>query len=230
MSVNLSDDLVRADEIPASRRFRLSDDQLRRAIEAGIIKPGDGPGDRVTLEQYHQLGEADILTDRDRVELFGGWLVTRMTMYPPHRISTRSTRVALERVVPPGWYVDQNAAVTMPVSGSEPEPDVQVVRGDSKDFSDRHPGPQDIALLVEVSDSSLSEDRGFQKRLYATDRVPIYWIVNLRNMRVEVYTEPSGPTGTPDYGKRADYTMDEAVPLVIDGVEIARILVSELLP
>ncbi len=231
MSVNLHDPLSSAD-IPAGRLHRLTADQLRRAVEAGILAAGDGaePSPRLTLDLYHRMVEAGILSPSDRVELLGGWLVTKMPIYPPHRIATRKVRIVLERLVPPGWYVDQDAPVTMPLSGSEPEPDVQVTRGDSGDYADRHPGPDDVALLVEVSDSSLPDDRGFKMRLYATDRVAVYWIVNLQDGWLEVYTEPSGPAAVPGYGRRSDYGADDEVPVMLDGREVGRVAVRDLLP
>lgn len=230
MSTNLSDSLVSAEEIPVSRRFRWSGEQIDRALEAGILRHRSEADDRITLDQYHQLGEADILTTLDRVELLGGWLVSRMTIHPPHRASTFNTHDALVQLGLPGCFVDQNAPVTMPVSGTEPEPDVLVVRGRSGDFSDHHPGPRDVALLVEVSDSSLSGDRTIKKRLYATDRVAVYWIVNLQTLRIEVYTEPSGPGESPDYARCDLYVPGDSVPVILDGREVGRIAVSDLLP
>jgi hypothetical protein len=231
MSVNLHDPLSSAD-IPADRLHRLSAEQLRRAVEAGILAPGDaaGPSPRLSLDQYHRMDEG-ILTKDDRVELLGGWLVARTPINPPHRTASWKVRVALERIVLPGWYVDEQKPVTLPLSGSEPQPDVQVTRGDNPgDYADRHPGPDDVALLVEVSDSSLPDDRGFKKRFYAADRVAVYWIVNLQDRRLEVYTEPSGPADVPDYGRRSDYGPDDEVPVMLDGREVGRVTVRDLLP
>lgn len=87
-----------------------------------------------------------------------------------------------------------------------------------------------MGLLVEVADSSLKRDRGFKKRLYAAARVAIYWIVNLRDRQVEVYTLPSGPGKKPDYRRHHDYAVNEEVPLVLDGIEVGRIAVKDMLP
>jgi Uma2 family endonuclease len=113
---------------------------------------------------------------------------------------------------------------------SEPEPDVAVVRGSDDDYSDHHPGPEDVPLLVEVADTSLRRDRGFKKAIYAKARIAVYWIVNLIDRRVEVYTQPTGPAAAPDYGQHQDFGETDQVPLVIEGREVARIAVSELLP
>ncbi len=232
-------------EIPADRLFRLTEDQFRRMTAAGVFGPAEpvalvdglvreaGPGGALhhfRLDQYHRAGSEGILTTYDRVELLGGRLVVKPKMNPPHRISTFAVRTALEGVVPEGWYVDQQAAVSLPLSDTEPEPDVQVTRGHPRDYADRHPGPADVALLVEVSDATVSLDRGYQKRLYATDGVPVYWIVNIPKRRVEVYDEPSGPTERPDYASRRDYGPGERIPVVIEGREVGTVGASDLLP
>ena len=87
-----------------------------------------------------------------------------------------------------------------------------------------------MALLVEVSDSSLRQDQKTKKRLYARAAVPVYWILNLEDSRLEVYAEPSGPADEPDYRQHQDYGPDVAVPVVIDGREVGRLTVRDLLP
>jgi Uma2 family endonuclease len=172
--------------------------------------------------------EAGILTDDDPVELLEGWLVTKMPKKPPHRVATGLTRTALERHVPTGWYLDVQEPIT--TEDSEPEPDVVVVRGERRQYLDRHPGPQDAGLLVEVADTTLARDRTFKKRLFAQERVPVYWILNLVDRQVEVYTDPSGATESPDYQHQQIYREGEEVPLVIEGRELGRIPVRDLLP
>lgn len=183
---------------------------------------------RLSLDQYHEMIRAGILTDDDPVELLEGWLVAKMPKNPPHRVATQLSREALERVVPAGWYVDAQEPVT--IGDSEPEPDVTVVRGSRRDYRDHHPGAQDVALLAEVSDTTLQRDRGSKKRVYARANVPVYWIINLIDSQVEVYTNPSGPGEQPDYGQRQDYGPADQVPVVIDGREVGRIAVRDLLP
>src|SRR5438132_10578955 len=112
----------------------------------------DEPIFRLSVEQYHQMARAGILTEDDPVELLEGWLVRKMTKHRPHSRCTYRTRRALDRLVPAGWYVDAQEPVT--TTDSEPEPDVAVIRGDDDDYPDRHPGPDEVALVVEVADST----------------------------------------------------------------------------
>jgi Uma2 family endonuclease len=182
---------------------------------------------RFSVEQYHDMARLGILPDGDPIELLEGLLVKKMTISPAHRLATRRVRIALERTVPAGFYVDAPSPVTL--QRSEPEPDVVLVRGADDDYINRHPGPGDVALLVEVSDSSLRRDQGFKKLIYAKASIPIYWIVNLIDRRIEVYSDPAGPVEHPDYRGRRDFSEAEQVPLVIDGREVAQISVREIL-
>src|SRR5947209_4558415 len=152
---------------------------------------------RLSVAQYHAMADHGILDEDDPVELLEGWLVQKMTKHRPHSVVTRRTRRALERVVPAGWYVDSQEPLT--TVDSEPEPDVLVAREDLADNLERHPGPADIALTVEVADSSLRQDQGAKKRVYARAGIPVYWIANLVESRFEVYTDPTGPAEEPDY-------------------------------
>jgi Uma2 family endonuclease len=89
-----------------------------------------------------------------------------------------------------------------------------------------HPGPADIGMLIEVSDSTLGRDRGEKQLAYSRAAVPIYWIVNLNDGQLEVYSGPT-PTG---YRDRAVLASNEQVSLIIDGKEVGRIAVSSILP
>jgi Uma2 family endonuclease len=111
----------------------------------------------------------------------------------------------------------------------EPEPDLVVARGPARRYVTQHPGPKDIGLVVEISDSTLAVDRGLKLANYARNRLPIYWIVNLIDALVEVYTESKGGR-SPTYRQRRDYGPHEAVPLVLAGQTVADIPVREMLP
>jgi Uma2 family endonuclease len=131
----------------------------------------------------------------------------------------------LDRTIPAGWYVRAGKPVRLPSQISEPEPDRCVVRGGICVYLHRHPEPADIALIVEVSDTSRSEDRKLAQ-LYAAAGIAVYWIVNLVHGQVEVHTDP-GPGG---YGSRRIFKPGRRVPVVIAGVEVGRIRVADILP
>lgn len=183
---------------------------------------------RLSIEQYHAIIQAGILTDDDSVELLEGWLVFKMPKNPPHRVTTRLVRTALENILPRGWYVDSQEPITL--SNSEPEPDIVVVRGDTRQYLDRHPGAEDIALIIEVSDTTLQRDRTVKKRIYARAGIAIYWIVNLVEEQVEMYSQPLVEVEQPDYSQRLDFGRSAVIPIIIEGIEIGAIAVDALLP
>ena len=195
------------------------------ANEIGEVSPF--PVWRFSVEEYRRLGEIGVLAEDDRVELLEGWIVPKMNLNPPHSVGVQLVDDAIRKALPEAWCVRIQDAVS--TSDSEPEPDVAVVRGAIRDYARRHPSPGDIGLLVEVADTSLTRDR-YKCRLYGGAGIGDYWIVNLVDRRVEVYADPTGSDPNPGYRRRNDYDPNDVVPLVIDGREIARIKVNELLP
>jgi len=183
---------------------------------------------RLSVQQYHDMIQAGILTADDPVELLEGWLVPKMPKNPPHRVTTELAAEALRSVVPPGWYVTNQEPVT--TSTSEPEPDISVVQGRPRDYTDRHPGPEHLAMVVEISDSSISRDRGIKRRAYARAGVPIYWIIDVTERRVEIHTHPTGPAEQPTYASVQHYSVDEMLPVLIGDREVGRIAVRDILP
>jgi Uma2 family endonuclease len=116
------------------------------------------------------------------------------------------------------------------VVGGRPltEPDVSVARGDIEDYADRDPGPADLAMVVEVAASRVSEDR-WMADVYGAAGIPVFWIVNLKARQVEVYTLLKRRR-TSVYGKPNVFKVGQTVPVVIEGRELGRIAVAEILP
>jgi Uma2 family endonuclease len=181
-----------------------------------------------TVDEYHRMIQVGILGEDDDVELLEGYIVPKMPHNPPHDGTIQVVNKRLLRLLPPGWDVRVQSALTLP--DSEPEPDLAVVRGDERIYLQHHPGPADVGLVVEVADSSLDRDRDDKGRLYARAGVGCYWIVNLVNRQVEAYTAPSGPGPSPAYARQQTYGIQDSVPLSLDGQLVANIPVRELLP
>jgi Uma2 family endonuclease len=127
--------------------------------------------------------------------------------------------------MPPRWTTRQQQPVRIP-DFDEPEPDVTILRGANADYKHRHPERADVALVVEVSDATLDYDQGVKLSAYAKGAIPVYWIVNLVDRQVEVYTDPS----LGGYLSHRDFKPGEAVPVVIDGNEIGGIADADILP
>jgi Uma2 family endonuclease len=183
---------------------------------------------RLGVEQYEGMIRSGIIMEDDPVELLDGWLVPKITKSPSHVLVSELVRDVLHGNVPKGWCVySQNP---LRLSASMPEPDVMVVRGDLRQYRDRLPRAEDIGLIVEVSDTSVVRDQSLKKAIYAQAGIPIYWLVNLLEQRVEVYAEPSESGETSDYRQRTDFSLDGQIPLVLDGTSIASLAVREFMP
>jgi Uma2 family endonuclease len=176
---------------------------------------------RLTAEEYEQI--AGILDD-DRVELIDGYLVKKMTKLPPHVIGCARVLATLTHVAPAGWHGRPGEPIQIG-QRSEPEPDVSLARGVPDDYSAAHPGPPDIAMVVEVADRTLLKDRR-RRLVYGAVGIPVYWIVNLVDRQVEVYSNPC-PEG---YATHHIYLPGDHVPVVLDGKIVGQIAVDDILP
>jgi Uma2 family endonuclease len=174
---------------------------------------------RLTVDEYERIGE---FLDNSRVELLDGLLVKKMTKNPPHVVSCARAGDALSHFK--GWYPRSQDPIRLPPS-NEPEPDVALVRGKRDDYRDHHPGAADVALVVEVADTTLEKDRR-KAFVYAASGIPVYWLVNLVARRVEVYTGP----GADGYLSRVDRKPGEQLDVIIDGKTVGQIAVDDLLP
>lgn len=183
---------------------------------------------KFTLDQYHKMIETGVLIDGEPYELLEGYLVHKMSRGSPHDSAVQVLNKRFVRMAPAGWEVRTQCAITLP-TGSEPEPDCVLVRGDETTFRTRHPGPTEIGLLVEVSDSSLLIDRHDKGRIYAREGIPVYWVVNVVDKVIEVYTLPSGPNEAAAYAKRDDYPVGTAVPVVLGGTPVGSIPVGDVM-
>lgn len=183
---------------------------------------------QISVERYHEMIEAGSLTEDDRLELLEGYLVEKMTVNPPHTFVTETIREAITAIIPDAFFVSSQQPVTMP--DSEPEPDVLVVRGKRRDFIQRHPMPEEVALLVEVADGTVNQDQNWKKRIYGRAGIAVYWIVNLPERQIEVYTQPSGPAAQPTYHHMVTYRETDRIPIILGGEQVATLPVGELLP
>jgi Uma2 family endonuclease len=169
--------------------------------------------------------EEEVIVEDDRVELIEGLLVTKMGEKRPHvQAGLRGLRL-LSRVVPSTWHVRKEDPIVTSAWG-KPEPDLAVVRGRVEDYDDRDVAAADVALVVEIAESSLSIDRSDMAFVYSSSGIPAYWIVNLVDHQVEVYSDP-GPAG---YQSSQLVRPGQDIPVVIDGTEAGRISASDLLP
>jgi hypothetical protein len=185
------------------------------------------PVHRFSVDQYHRMIDRGVFSPNDRVELLEGWIVDKMPQHPAHAGTISVLQAKLSAKLPKGWIIRIQSPITL--DDSEPEPDLVVVRGPEERYIAAHPTPEDIAIVIEVSDTSVDYDRTDKARAYGRARLPVYWIVNLVELTVEVYSGPKAGK-SPGYRVRESFGIEYGVPIVIAGREITGIPVRHLFP
>jgi Uma2 family endonuclease len=148
---------------------------------------------KYSVDDYEEMIRLGALTERDRVELIRGEIVPKIAIGPRHATCVKRFNCVLIQRTAGQAIVGIQDPVRLP--DSEPEPDISLVRPPRERYRTGHPEPPDIFLIVEVSDSSLDDDRNIMRPLYAEARIQEFWIANLRDDCLEVYRDPQ-PDGT----------------------------------
>jgi Uma2 family endonuclease len=180
---------------------------------------------RIPVETYEAMVASGVFTRSDRLELIEGILVKKMTKGRKHSAGSEKSYRAIDRALPGGWHARAEKPVRLPTRDSMPEPDISVVRGEPDDYLDLDPGPDDVALVVEVSDSTIVAVR-IMATTYGGGPISAYWVVNAIDRQIEVYANPVDgvyppPIIVPETG---------AVDLIIDGQVVAGLPAADLLP
>ena len=169
-----------------------------------------------TVKDFYRMLEAGILTEDDRVELIDGEIIEMSPIGSRHAACV--TRVATLFIRLLGDAAVVNVQNPLRLSNkTEPLPDVVVLRPRADFYAQTHPGPDDVLLVVEVADTTLTYDRRVKLPLYARAGTPEVWIVNLPKGVVETYARPDGKT----YSEiRKAERGQELVPLQLPALKI----------
>lgn len=138
------------------------------------------------------MADLGILHPDERVELLEGQIIAMAAKNPPHSAITKRTADTLRNLL-----AGTDIRVQEPIhinNRSEPEPDIAVVKIDPRDYINRHPIPDDVFLLVEVADRTLSYDCNKKAALYARAGISEYWVIDIKNEKVIVFSEPASKT------------------------------------
>ena len=178
---------------------------------------------RFTTAEYHAMAESGILAPEDRVELIEGE-IWRMSPIGPLHVSrvTRLSYAFTSRLKQEEALVVSHSPIHLD-DFSEPEPDLALLRFREDFYAEALPRPEDVLLVVEVSDTTVHYDRRVKMDLYARHGTPEAWLCNLPRATVEVYRDPS-PQG---YGQILTFRGgDRLSPLAFPGlvIEVGAIL------
>ncbi|MCL6435916.1 MAG: Uma2 family endonuclease [Leptolyngbyaceae cyanobacterium HOT.MB2.61] len=183
----------------------------------------DPPQRRWSVDEYHRMIAAGILAPGDRVELLEGQIIEMVPQEPPQAAATSSFGNDFVLLFAGKAWVRQQLPITI-APNSEPEPDIAVVRIDPNRYRDRHPYPEDVYLLIEISNSTLNYDRERKAKIYARANVPEYWIVDINQKQILVFRNPQGERYQIE--QTLSWT-NKIVPLAFPEIEIE---LSKLLP
>jgi Uma2 family endonuclease len=138
-----------------------------------------------TKEEYYRLAELGFFEGK-RTELIEGEIIEMPTMKSPHAVAVGLTDDILRQIFAGNFAVRSQ----MPIDFGDNElvPDAAVVTGKTRDYKDAH--PKTAVLVVEVADTTLWHDRNRKLKLYALNKIPEYWILNIPERSLEVYRRP----------------------------------------
>ncbi|MGH2810026.1 MAG: Uma2 family endonuclease [Actinomycetota bacterium] len=187
-------------------------------MRAGPIRKHD-----FSVEEFERMGTAGVFGPESRLELIEGEVVELGPIGLAHAGCVRKLNRLLSQSLGDRALVDvQNPLVLS--DATQVQPDIAVLAPRADAYSTAHPGPADVALLVEVSDTTLAYDRSVKVLLYATAGVREVWVVDIAGRAVEVYTDPD-PDGYRSVSRVG--AGEEVSPKAFEGLQIS---VNALLP
>jgi Uma2 family endonuclease len=167
----------------------LDEDERVELIWGEIVEIGVGKRHLFSVGDYLCLAESDILRESERIELILGQIINMSPIDIAHISTLNRLAWALRNALGKQVILSIRNPIKLSEDGM-PQPDIAVLRFEPGFYSERHIGPDDILLLIEVADSSLKYDRRVKSTLYGSSGITEYWLVNLPARRIEVYREP----------------------------------------
>ncbi|MCY3021718.1 MAG: Uma2 family endonuclease [Planctomycetota bacterium] len=211
----------------------------KRRVDPAVLRraaASDAPLVAITVEQYHHMLEAGAILEGAPIELLNGMLVWKdrsargenpMTIGDLHILVVGALAELLPSLRALNCHIRIQATVALPPN-QEPEPDGAIVRGTRRDYADHRPGPDETLCVIEVADSSLSDDRTIKQRLYADAGIPQYLIINIPDKQIEVHEQPL--VGQGRYGQVTIIKAGQNVPLLVPDGKRLEVAAAELLP
>ncbi len=146
---------------------------------------------KFTISEYHHIAETGILLEDERIELIKGEIIQMSPIGSRHAASVRRLTQLFSQKLGQNALISVQNPIFLGDDISEPQPDLAIVSYRDDFYLDAHPQPQDILLLIEIADSSLTYDREVKAPLYAAAGITELWLVNLIEQRLEIYRQPA---------------------------------------
>ena len=197
-------------------------------LESAAVAPPESPPlarekRKFTVAEYYRMAEVGILHHTERVELLDGEIIVMAPIGIPHATGVRRMERVLHQTLGDAAAISVQNPVRLD-DHSEPEPDIALLRFREDDYATAHPGPADILVVMEVSDSTLDFDREVKSKRYAAAGIPEMWVMNLPGDCLDRLDQP-GPAG---YARHTVFRRGEKIsPAALPDLELA---IADLLP
>ena len=181
---------------------------------------------RFSVSDYHRMAEAGVFGPEARIELLDGHLYAMSPIGSQHAACVRRlNRLFAAETTPNEALISvQNPIALSP--HSEPEPDLALLKPRDDDYAARHPRADEVLLVVEVADTTLTFDREVKVPLYAQAKIPLVWVVAPAEDQVYTYQKPSDGT----YTIQSTCTRGDALPVpdevVSSSIPVDRVLLT----
>jgi len=173
-----------------------------------------------SVEDYHLMIASGVFKNRS-VELLEGEIIEMSPEGPFHSATNDNAAEYLRDCLRGMARIREAHPITL--RSSEPEPDIAIVRLTKNNYSDRHPAPKDIYWVIEISNTTLEDDLGRKKKIYAKAKISEYWVFDLKSTEIIIFREPLGN----DY--QSKFTVNKGMISAIAFPDI-EIEVSRLIP
>lgn len=164
---------------------------------------------QLSVEEYDAMITTGVLKEDDNVELLNGAIIEKMVKGPKHAAATNRLFKVFYREFGESVAIRAQDPIWLD-EFSEPEPDIVLAAPKPNEYDDSHPIPDEIYLILEVSESSLGFDRRAKGEAYARAGIQQYLILNIVESTVEDYREPREG----DYQSRQTYSSGQKFNLV----------------
>lgn len=179
---------------------------------------------RVTVDEFHKMAEAGIFMEDDRVELIDGEMVDIAPIGSRHASIVKRLTNLLVTLAQGRAIVSAQDPLRLAIH-SEPEPDLMLLKPRADFYSEAHPGAEDVLLLIEVCDTSVSYDREVKLPLYARHGVAEVWLIDLEARRVEICRMPQPEVG--NYAERETFPGGTIAPRALPDCSV---VIEEFFP
>jgi len=145
---------------------------------------------RWSVDDYHRMSELGILDSQQQTELIAGQVTIMAAKGTPHVTALHLLANILRDRLGHDVLVRTQDPIHLD-NFSEPEPDLVVVRGNILDYAQQHPRPEQIYLVVEISDSTLKQDCEIKDKIYAQAGITDYWVLAIKSRQLHIFRKPT---------------------------------------